>query len=285
MRIETNISVRRADDPEITTDRSEIKNLNSVRYAMRAVEYEIQRHAKALESGNTLPMETRLFDVNKGVTRAMRGKEEAHDYRYFPEPDLVPVEPDRDWVEEIRRNLPELPNARRQRFMDEYELPEHDATLLVSDKKLADYYESCVKLYDNPKTVSNWVLNELLALLSNARQTIDECKITPEHFAGMMKLVDDGTISGKIAKTVYEEIFNTAKMADVIVKEKGLLQITDEAEIARIVEQVMAENPGPVQDYRDGKKKAMGFLIGQVMKATKGKANPQLVNKILGEKL
>ncbi len=285
MRIEANISVRRADDPEITTDRSEIKNLNSVRYAMRAVEYEVERHIKALESGKTLPMETRLFDVNKGVTRAMRSKEEAHDYRYFPEPDLVPVEPDRDWIEEMRRNLPELPNARRQRFMDGYELPEHDATLLVSDKKLADYYESCVKLYDNPRTVSNWVLNELLALLSNARQTIDECKITPEHFAGMMNLVDDGTISGKIAKTVYEEMFKTAKMADVIVKEKGLLQITDEAEIARIVEQVMAENPGPVQDYRDGKKKAMGFLIGQVMKATKGKANPQLVNKIFGEKL
>jgi len=285
MRIEANISVRRADDPETTTDRSEIKNLNSVRYAMRAVEYEVERHTKALESGKTLLMETRLFDVNKGVTRAMRSKEEAHDYRYFPEPDLVPVEPDRDWIEEIRRNLPELPNARRQRFMDEYELPEHDATLLVSDKKLADYYESCVKSYSNPKTVSNWVLNELLALLSNARQNIDECKITPEHFAGMMKLVDDGTISGKIAKTVYEEMFNTAKMADVVVKEKGLLQITDEAEIAAIVEQVMAENPGPVQDYRDGKKKAMGFLIGQVMKATKGKANPQLVNKIFGEKL
>jgi len=284
-RIEANVSLRAVDNPEITTERTEIKNLNSIRYATRAVEYEIKRHTKALESGRTLTMETRLFDVNKGVTRAMRSKEEAHDYRYFPEPDLVPVEPDRDWVEEIRRNLPELPDARRQRFMDEYDLPEHDATLLVSDKKLADYYESCVKSYSNPKTVSNWVLNELLALLSNARQNIDECKITPEHFAGMMKLVDDGTISGKIAKTVYEEMFNTAKMADVIVKEKGLLQIADEAEIARIVEQVMAENPGPVQDYRDGKKKAMGFLIGQVMKATKGKANPQLVNKIFGEKL
>jgi len=285
LRIEANISVRSADNPEITTDRSEIKNLNSVRYAMRAVEYEIKRHTKALESGKTLPMETRLFDVEHGTTRTMRGKEEAHDYRYFPEPDLVPLEPDREWVAEVQRNLPELPNARRQRFMEGYGLPEHDATVLTSDKKLADYYENCVKAYENPKIVSNWVLTELMAFLSNAKQTIDDCRITPEHFAGMMGLVDDGTISGKIAKTVYEEMFNTGKMADVIVKEKGLLQITDEAEIVKIVEQVMADNPGPVQDYRDGKKKAMGFLVGQVMKATRGKANPQLVNRILGEKL
>ncbi len=286
LRIEANVSVRSADNPEITTDRSEIKNLNSVRYAMRAAEYEVKRHTKALESGKTLPMETRLFDVDKGVTRTMRSKEEAHDYRYFPEPDLVPLEPDKNWVEEIRCNLPELPNARRQRFIEEYNLPEHDATVLVSDKKLANYYEDCVKVYNKPKTVSNWVLNDLMALLSDAKQTIDEeCKITPEHLAGMMRLVDDGTISGKIAKTVYEEMFNTGKMADAIVKEKGLLQITDEAAITKIIEQVMADNPGPVQDYRDGKKRAMGFLIGQVMKATKGKANPQLVNKILGEKL
>jgi aspartyl-tRNA(Asn)/glutamyl-tRNA(Gln) amidotransferase subunit B len=285
LRIEANISVRGRDNPEITTERSEIKNLNSIRYAMRAVEYEVKRHTKALESGRTLPMETRLFDVNRGVTRAMRSKEEARDYRYFPEPDLVPIEPDRNWVEEIRRNLPELPNARRDRFMEEYKLPEHDANLLIADKRLADYYEDCVKAYDNPKTVSNWTLNELMALLSSSKQTINQCKITPKHFAGMMRLVDDGTISGKIAKTVYEEMFNTGKMADAIVKEKGLLQITDEAEIGKIADQVIADNPGPVQEYRNGKKKAIGFLIGQVMKATKGKANPQLVNRIFREKL
>lgn len=284
-RVEANVSLRAIDNPEITTERTEIKNLNSIRYAMRAVEYEVKRHTKALESGRTLTMETRLFDVDRGVTRAMRMKEEAQDYRYFPEPDLVPLEPDRNWVEEIRRNLPELPNARRQRFVEEYKLPEHDATLLVSDKKLADYYEDCVRTYNHPKTVSNWVLNELMALLNDSKQTIDECKIRPEHFGGMMCLVDDGTISGKIAKTVYEEMFNTGQVADTIVKEKGLLQITDEAEIGQIVDQVMADNPGPVQDYRDGKKKAMGFLIGQVMKATRGKANPQLVNRILSEKL
>jgi aspartyl-tRNA(Asn)/glutamyl-tRNA(Gln) amidotransferase subunit B len=195
------------------------------------------------------------------------------------------LEPDRNWVEEIQRSLPELPRARYQRFMDEYKLPEHDATLLTSDKKLADYYEECVKVYKDTKTASNWTLNDLMALMSSSRQTIDEIKVTPAHFAGMMKLVDNGTISGKIAKTVYEEMFNTGKMADVIVKEKGLLQITDEGEIVRIVEQVMTDNPGPVQDYQDGKKRAMGFLIGQVMKATRGKANPQLVNKILSEKL
>ena len=285
LRIEANISVRSKDDPAIATDRSEIKNLNSIRYAMRAAEYEVRRHTKALEAGKTLPMETRLFDVNKGVTRIMRSKEEAFDYRYFPEPDLVPVEPDRNWVEEIRQSLPELPNARRQRFMEEYKLPEYDAGLLIAEKELADYYEDCVRAYDNPKTASNWILNDLMALFSDSKQTLDECKITPKHFAGMMKLVDDGTISGKIAKTVYEEMFNTGKMADVIVKEKGLLQITDESEIAGIIDQVMADNPGQVEDYRNGKQKVIGFLVGQVMKATRGKANPQLVNKILREKL
>ena len=285
LRIEANISVRSVDNHDITTDRSEIKNLNSIRYAMRGAEYEVKRHTKALESGKTLPMETRLFDVNKGVTRIMRSKEEAFDYRYFPEPDLVPVEPDKSWVEEIHRSLPELPGARHQRFLEEYKLPEHDASLLVADKKLADYYEDCVKAYNDPRITSNWILNELMALLSNSKQALDECKITPEHFAGMMRLVDDGTISGKIAKTVYEEMFNTGKMADVVVKEKGLLQISDEGEIGKIVEQVMADNPGSVQDYRDGKQKAIGFLVGQVMKATRGKANPQLVNKILREKL
>jgi len=286
LRIEANISVRSVDDPSITTERSEIKNLNSIRNAMRASEYEVKRHTKALEAGKTLPMETRLFDVNKGTTRTMRSKEEAFDYRYFPEPDLVPIEPARSWVEEIQKSLPELPAARRQRFMEEYKLPEYDAGLLIAEKKLANYYEDCASAYDgSPKTASNWILNDLMALLSNSKQPLDECKITPEHFAGMMKLVDNSTISGKIAKTVYEEMFNTGKMADVIVKEKGLLQITDEAEIGNIIEQVMADNPGSVQDYRDGKQKAIGFLVGQVMKATRGKANPQLVNKILREKL
>ncbi|MBD3184438.1 Asp-tRNA(Asn)/Glu-tRNA(Gln) amidotransferase subunit GatB [Candidatus Poribacteria bacterium] len=285
MRIEANISVRSKDNPEITTDRSEIKNLNSVRYAMRAVEYEVKRHTKALESGKILPMETRLFDVDKGVTRTMRGKEEAHDYRYFPEPDLVPVEPDEEWVQEIKLNLPELPYDRINRFMEEYGLPEQDAVLLVSDKELADYYEECAKASNNPKSASNWILTELLALLSDAKQTLLECKITPDHFAGMIKLMDDGTISGKIGKTVYAEMFNTGKMADVIVKEKGLLQITDENELGNIIDQVIADNPSPVEDYRGGNQRVIGFFVGQVMKATKGKANPQLVNKILREKL
>ena len=285
LRIEANISRRKVDDHNICTDRSEIKNLNSVRYAMRAVEYEVERHTKALESGTTLVMETRLFDVNRNVTRAMRSKEEAHDYRYFPEPDLVPIEPSRDWVEELLHSLPELPHERLKRFIEAYSLPEHDATLLTADKKHANYYEECVKLYNQPKIVSNWVLNELMALMSNTKQTIDDCKITPELFAGMMKLIDNGTISGKIAKTVYEEMFNTGQTAESIVKEKGLVQITDESEIIKVVEQIIAENPGTVQDYKNGKKNSIGFLVGQIMKATKGKANPQLVNKILAEKL
>ncbi|MGB9597417.1 MAG: Asp-tRNA(Asn)/Glu-tRNA(Gln) amidotransferase GatCAB subunit B, partial [Candidatus Poribacteria bacterium] len=182
-------------------------------------------------------------------------------------------------------NLPELPHTRRKRFIDEYGLPLNDATSLTANKKLANYFEECVKAYNKPKIVSNWILNELMALMSNAKQTIEDCKITPELFAGMMKLIDNGTISGKIAKTVFEEMFNTGRTAESIVKEKGLVQITDENEIIKVVEQVIAENPGPVQDYKNGGTKAIGFLVGQVMKATKGKANPQLVNKILTEKL
>jgi len=285
LRIEANISVRARDNHQITTERSEIKNLNSIRYAIRAVEYEVERHKKALESGEILRMETRLFDSETGVTRPMRGKEEAHDYRYFPEPDLIPIEPSREWIEDIRKHLPELPEARKQRFINEYQLPEQDAILLVSSKKLADYYEDCVKAYNDPKIVSNWVLNDLMALLSNSKQSLEECKITPKHLSGMLKLMGDGTISGKIAKTVFEEMFNTGKMADLVVKEKGLVQISDESELTKIIEQVIAENPGPAQDYRDGKQKSIGFLVGQVMKATKGKANPQLVNKILAEML
>lgn len=285
MRIEANISVRRKDDHSIWTDRSEIKNLNSIRYAMRAVEYEVERHTKALEDGKTLAMETRLFDVNHNTTRTMRSKEEAHDYRYFPEPDLVPIEPSREWVEELLHSLPELPHARRKRFIDEYGLPDQDAISLTTDKKLANYFEACVKAYNQPKTASNWILNELIALMGNAKQSIDECKVMPELFAGMMKLIDNGTISGKIAKTVYEEMFNTGKDAESIVKEKGLVQIADESEIVKLVEQVMADNPKSVQDYKDGNTRTLGFLVGQVMKASKGKANPQLVNKILTEKL
>jgi aspartyl-tRNA(Asn)/glutamyl-tRNA(Gln) amidotransferase subunit B len=285
MRIEANISVRKKDDHKIWTDRSEIKNLNSVRYAMRAVEYEVERHTKALEDGKILPMETRLFDVGRNTTRTMRGKEEAHDYRYFPEPDLVPIKPSREWVEELLNSLPELPHARRKRFIEEYGLPQQDAWTLTADKKMANYYEECVKAYNQPKIAGNWIQNELMALMSNSKQTIEQCKITPELFTGMMKLVDNGTISGKIAKTVYEEMFNTGKDAESIVKEKGLVQITDESEIVKIIEEVIAENPGPVQDYKDGNKRSIGFLVGQVMKASKGKANPQLVNKILAEKL
>ena len=285
LRIEANVNVRVKDNPKIATKRSEIKNLNSIRYAMRAVEYEVERHTKALEAGEMLKMETRLFDSDKGVTRTMRGKEEAHDYRYFLEPDLVPLEPSKKWIEEIFKNLPELPNARCQRLMNEYKLSEQDASLLVSSKKLANYYEACVKAHNDPKIVSNWVLNDLMGLLSASKQTLDECKITPEHLAGMLKLMENGVISGKIAKTVFEEMFNNGKMADVVVKEKGLVQIADEGELAKIVEQVIAENPEPAQDYRDGKQRTIGFLVGQVMKATKGKANPQLVNKLLAEKL
>ena len=284
-RLDANVNVREKGNPQAVTERNEIKNLNSIRFAMRAVEYEVERHIRALENGETLKMETRLFDSEKGTTRAMREKEEAHDYHYYTDPDLGPIELSQEWIEEIRRSLPELPDARRERFMNEYKLSERETDILISSKKLADYYEACVNTCNDAKTVCNWVLNDLMTLLNSSKQTLDECKITPTHLAGMLELINKGVISGKIARTVFEEMFNTGKIADVVVKEKGLVQIADEGELVKIVEQVIAENPGTAQDYRDGKQKSIGFLVGQVMKATKGKANPQLVNKLLVEKL
>jgi aspartyl-tRNA(Asn)/glutamyl-tRNA(Gln) amidotransferase subunit B len=283
-RCDANISLRPVGSEKFGT-RAEIKNMNSFRFIKQALEYEIERQAKILDDGGEVVQETRLFDTERGVTMSMRSKEEAHDYRYFPEPDLVPLEVDRNWVEEIRKNLPELPAARRQRFTSEYGLPEYDAGVLTSIKKMAEYFDECVRLSDDPKSCSNWIMVELTRLLNDTGQTLEECKITPSHLAGMLKLIKDNTISGKIAKTVFDEMFASGKSADEVVKEKGLVQITDESAIESIVDQVVAQNPGPVQDYRSGNQKALGFLVGQAMKLSKGKANPQLLNKVLREKL
>lgn len=284
LRCDANVSVRPVGSRAFGT-KTEIKNLNSFKALQRALAYEVERQIEVLEEGGTIVQETRTWDEGKGVTLPMRSKEYAHDYRYFPEPDLVPLVIDRDWVEDIRRSLPELPDSRRNRYIKEYGLPAYDAGVLTNTKELADYFEDCVAAYPNPKIVSNWVMGELSKLLNASNIEIAECPVGPEQLASLLQLMDKGTISGKIAKTVFEEMFATGKDAETIVKEKGLVQISDEGAIAAIVDEVLEKNPKTVADYRAGKERALGFLVGQVMKATRGKANPNLVNKLLKEKL
>jgi aspartyl-tRNA(Asn)/glutamyl-tRNA(Gln) amidotransferase subunit B len=215
----------------------------------------------------------------------MRGKEEAHDYRYFPDPDLVPMVIDPDWVESVRSSLPELPEAKKERFLRDYGIPEYDAEVLTTSKPLANYYEACLQIYNKPKAVSNWIMSELLRELKRDEREIEDCPVSAPHLAEMLRMIDDGIISGKIAKSVFEEMYRSGKRAEEIVKEKGWVQVTDFAEIERIVEQVLSANPKEVEAYRKGKEKLFGFFVGQVMKATQGKASPQLVNDLLKKKL
>ncbi len=284
LRCDANVSVRRMGEKELGT-KVEIKNINSFKFVEKALEYEIKRQIKIIEEGGRIIQETRLWDSNKGITESMRGKEEAHDYRYFPEPDLVPIIIDKDWLNRIRQTLPELPDNKRERFIKTYGIADLDAELLTSERPLADWFEEAVTSGVNPKLVANWVKGELLRILNEANKTIEQCPIKPSQLAGMLKLIEDGTISGKIAKTVFEEIYKTGKDADIIVREKGLVQITNTDEIEKAVDEVLSKNPGEVERYRNGDKKLLGFFVGQIMKITKGKANPQLVNEILNKKL
>jgi aspartyl-tRNA(Asn)/glutamyl-tRNA(Gln) amidotransferase subunit B len=283
-RCDANISLRARGAREYGT-KVEIKNLNSFRHVQRALEYEIVRQTKALNAGQTLLQETRLWDANRNVTRSMRSKEFAHDYRYFPEPDLVPLATTRAWIEAVRRTLPELPEARMQRFGAEYGLPEYDAGVLTSSKALADYYEACLKCYPQPKVVSNWMMGELLRMLNRDGIEVEESRLTPQYLAELLKLIDDGIISSSMAKSVFEAMYETGKSAPDIVQEKGLRQISDEHALVATIEQVIADNPQEVTEFRAGRDKLLSFFMGQVMKATQGKANPQAVNKFLREKL
>jgi aspartyl-tRNA(Asn)/glutamyl-tRNA(Gln) amidotransferase subunit B len=283
-RCDANISLRPVGAQQYGT-KIEIKNLNSFRNVQRALEYEVTRQTKALDGGEKLLQETRLWDANRGVTRVMRSKEFAHDYRYFPEPDLVPLVTTSDWIEEVRRTLPELPDARMQRFVTEYGLPEYDAGVLTSSKALADYYEACLKRYPKPKVVSNWMMVELLRALNRDGIEVEQSRVTPEDLADLFTLIDDGTISGTMAKTVFDGMYETGKSAAEIVQEQGLRQISDEHALAGAIDQVLASNPKEVDEFRGGRDKLLGFFVGQVMKATQGKANPQAVNKLLREKL
>ncbi|MBF7081910.1 Asp-tRNA(Asn)/Glu-tRNA(Gln) amidotransferase subunit GatB [Desulfallas sp. Bu1-1] len=284
LRCDANVSVRPVGQAEFGT-KTELKNMNSFKALHKALTYEIERQIEILEEGGQITQETRTWDEAKGVTLSLRSKEEAHDYRYFPDPDLVPMVISEEWVNEIKATLPELPDQRKARFINDYGLPAYDAGVLTSSRELADFYEQCVNKFNNPKTVSNWVMGELLRMMNAGGVEIDEVKIKPAQLAQLLELMEKGTISGKIAKTVFEEMFNTGKDPNAIVKEKGLVQISDEGLIEKVVEEVIAANPKSVDDYRGGKKQALGFLVGQVMKATKGKANPGLVNKLLQEKL
>jgi aspartyl-tRNA(Asn)/glutamyl-tRNA(Gln) amidotransferase subunit B len=294
LRCDANISLRPRGQTELGT-KVEIKNLNSFRNVQRALEFEVRRQAQALDAGERIVQETRLWEADRGYTRSMRSKEFAHDYRYFPEPDLVPLRLDRAWVDEIRAALPELPRARRQRFVSQYGVPAYDAEVLTQSRALADYYEASVQALgsaaagnraDRPKTVSNWIMSELLAALPGDDElAIQRSPITPRHLARLLLLIEDGTISGKIAKDVFQKMLASGDDAAAIVAREGLTQVADEAALSQIIVTVMAANPRAIDDYKRGKKEAKGALVGQVMKATGGKANPALVNRLLEDKL
>lgn len=284
LRCDANVSLRPKGAKEFGT-RTEIKNMNSFRAVQRGLEYEVERQKKVLESGGKVLQETRHWDETRGITVSLRSKEEAHDYRYFPEPDLAPLVISREWVQEIRHLLPELPDAKKARLIEVYRLPEYDAEVLTSSKALGDFFDATVASYPEAKTVSNWMMGELMKYLNARNLEIGEIPLTPGLLADLLRLIDQGTISGKIAKTIFEEMCSTGQPPEKIVQEKGLVQISDEGAIARVVEEVIAGNQQSVADYRAGKEKALTFLVGQVMKVTRGKANPEAVNRILREKL
>jgi len=285
LRCDANVSLKPAGARELGT-KVEIKNLNSFRNVQRALEYEVKRQAEALDRGERIVQETRLWDGDGGSTRAMRSKEYAHDYRYFPEPDLVPLRLERAWVDEIRAALPELPRARRHRFVTELGLPPYDAGVLTQSRALAEYYETAVRAFPQPKLVSNWVMSELLRELpADDERAIAEAPITPARLAGLLRLIEDGTISGKIAKTVFEKMLATREEASTIVRREGLTQVADAGALETLVDAAIAGNPRMVEDFRKGKTAAAQALVGQVMKASAGKANPAMVRKLIEEKL
>ncbi len=284
LRCDANISLRPVGQKTLGT-RTELKNLNSFRFVQRAIEHEVERQTQILEQGDQVIQETRLYDSTKGITFSMRSKEEAHDYRYFPEPDLVPVVVDNEWIEKIRETLPELPEQKRERFVGEYDIPEYDAGVLTTSRAMANYYEECVSLYNEPKIISNWIMGELLRELKNNQHSIETCPVKPKGLISLLKLIDEGTINAKMGKTVFEDMYRTGKPAKAIVKEEGLTQIIDSSIIESLVDQVLESNPEQVEQYKGGKEKVFGFLVGQVMKESKGQANPSLVNKLLKERI
>jgi aspartyl-tRNA(Asn)/glutamyl-tRNA(Gln) amidotransferase subunit B len=283
-RCDANVSIRPAGDALLGT-RTELKNLNSFKNVEKAIQFEIERQKDVLLEGGKIIQETRLWDPAKNCTTSMRGKEEAHDYRYFPDPDLLPLLIDDKWIESIRNSLPELPDRKKERFITEYGLPEYDAGVLTSAIELAGYFEACVKEFSNPKQVSNWVMGALLGLLNAEGKSIEEAPVSALNLSKLLKLIDQNVISGKIAKTVFDEMSKTGKPPEEIVKERDLVQVTDEAAIADIITKLIGSFPKEVADFKAGKTKVVGFFVGRIMKETKGKANPEIVNRLLKDKL
>ena len=283
-RCEPNLSLRPAGQKTFGT-KVELKNINSFKYVKDAVEYEIKRQTKVLNEGGKVFQETRLWNIDRGETAVMRSKEEAHDYRYFPDPDLVPLKLDQTWIDGFKSSLPELPTARARRFGTAYGLPEYDAGLLTSSKGIADYFEACVKQFDQPKTVSNWVMGELTRELNNSGVDISASPVTPERLVSLLQMVERGTISLKVAREIFSEVYSSGKTPEQIVEEKGLTQVSDEGALDRIIEDVLAKSPTQVAQFREGKQQVLAFLVGQVMKASGGKANPGKVNELLRKKL
>jgi aspartyl-tRNA(Asn)/glutamyl-tRNA(Gln) amidotransferase subunit B len=284
LRCDANVSVRPVGSTTFGT-KAEVKNLNSFRYVQRALEYEIERQTALVAGGGRVEQETRLWDVAASRTVSMRSKEEAHDYRYFPEPDLPPLEVSAGWVEEIRRSLPELPDARRRRFVTQYGLPEYDAGVLTQSAASAAYFEATAAAAGNPKAASNWVMGELTRKMNELGIDIDQVGVTPEQLAGLIRLVDLGTISSPIAKDVFEKMYGSDRTADAIVAAEGLGRIDDVATLEKLIAETIAANAKAVAQYREGKQQTFGFLVGQVIKATAGKANPTLVKDLLKQTL
>ncbi|MDD9334590.1 MAG: Asp-tRNA(Asn)/Glu-tRNA(Gln) amidotransferase subunit GatB [Rickettsiaceae bacterium] len=278
LRCDANISVRLPGNPLGT--RCEIKNINSIRNIMRAIEFEANRQVNLIENGQTIIQETRLFDADIGETRTMSLKEESHDYRYFPDPDLLPIVLSEELIEQLARELPELPDAKIKRYIAEYSLNTYDAEVLAADEQVAYYFEAAVTLC-NPKILANWIISELFGQLNKNAISLNECKITPKMLAQMVKLIEDGVISGKIAKVVFETMFETGEQPEKIIKEKGLVQMSDSGILSAIIDEILSENPDSVAAYKSGKDKLFGFFVGQIMKKTEGKANPNLVNDLL----
>ncbi|MDP5003173.1 MAG: Asp-tRNA(Asn)/Glu-tRNA(Gln) amidotransferase subunit GatB [OM182 bacterium] len=284
MRCDANVSIRPVGQKEFGT-RTEIKNINSFKFVERAINYEVQRQKDVLEDGGRIVQETRLYDADKDETRSMRSKEVANDYRYFPEPDLLPIVIDDAYIEAIRATLPELPDSRGARFVSEYGLSEYDAGVLVATREMADYFETTAKLSGDAKLAANWVSQDLQALLNKHGWELDESPIQAERLAMLIQRIKDNTISGKIAKTVFDAMLDDSSDVDAIIEAKGLKQVTDSGALESLVDKVIAENPDQAQQYRDGKVQVIGFLVGQCMQLSKGKANPAQVNEILRGKL
>jgi aspartyl-tRNA(Asn)/glutamyl-tRNA(Gln) amidotransferase subunit B len=286
LRCDANISVRPVGQKEFGT-RAEVKNINSFRFVEKALDYEIKRQIKILDDGGKIIQETRLWDSSRGITESMRGKEEAHDYRYFPEPDLVPIIVDQKWIDIIKTSLPELPDIKRERFVSEYGLPANDADILTSDKSTAEFFEEAVKKGADPKNTSNWIMTGVFNYIKeHGKENINETLLKPIHLVSLSGLVETAIVSGTMAKgTILYEMLDTGKMPEEIIKEKGLVQISDSGEIEKVIDDVIAKNPAEVERFKAGEEKLTGFFVGQVMKITKGKANPQIVNELLKKKL